>query len=294
MKVLITGSKGQLGCALQAAAVRFPQLSLVATDIAELDITKRNEVTEFVELHRPDIIINAAAYTAVDKAEDERPPAALVNAVAVGNLVAAALPVNAFLLHISTDYVFDGKKTTPYLETDPVNPLSVYGETKLEGEQAVLSYKRGMVVRTAWLYAAAGANFFTAMQRLGAERRELQVVSDQLGSPTYAADLAEALLQIAAQIAAAPQRCTHGIFHYTNAGICSWYDFARQIMEGSRRSCRVLPCTTAEYPTKARRPAYSVLDCEKIKDIYGIVAPPWQDALARCLTAFGKQQAIKR
>ncbi|MDR2359473.1 MAG: dTDP-4-dehydrorhamnose reductase [Prevotellaceae bacterium] len=279
MKILITGSKGQLGSALQAAAVRFPQLALIATDVEELNITNRNEVVEFVEMHRPGCIINAAAYTAVDKAEDERPLAELVNAVAVGHLVAAALPVGAYLLHVSTDYVFDGNKTTPYLETDPVNPLSVYGETKLEGEQAVLSYKRGLVVRTAWLYSAVGANFFTAMLRLGAERKELKVVNDQFGSPTSAGDLADALLQIAAQIADAPQRFTHGIFHYTNAGACSWYDFAQQIMEKSKCPCRVLPCTTAEYPTKAHRPQYSVLNCEKIKNTYGITAPHWQDAL---------------
>lgn len=286
MKILITGSKGQLGKALQAAAARFPQLALVATDVEELNITKRNEVIEFVELHRPGCIINAAAYTAVDKAEDERPLAELVNAVAVGYLVAAALPVGAYLLHVSTDYVFDGAKTTPYLETDPVNPLSVYGETKLEGEQAVLSYKRGMVVRTAWLYSAAGANFLTTMLRLGAERKELKVVNDQFGSPTSAGDLADALLQIAAQIADAPQRFTHGIFHYTNAGVCSWYDFARQIMENSKCPCRVLPCTTAEYPTKAHRPQYSVLNCEKIKNIYGVTTPSWQEALANVMSNF--------
>jgi dTDP-4-dehydrorhamnose reductase len=281
MKVLITGGKGQLGRALQAAAARFPQLSLLMTDVEELNITNRNEVAEFMELHRPAFIINAAAYTAVDKAEDERPLAELVNAVAVGNLVAAALPVNAYLLHVSTDYVFDGKKTTPYVETDPVNPLSVYGETKLEGEQAALSYKRGMVVRTAWLYSAAGANFLTTMLRLGAERKELKVVNDQFGSPTHAADLAEALLQIVAQVAEAPRRFTHGVFHYTNAGACSWYDFARLIMEKSQSACRVLPCTTAEYPTKAHRPQYSVLNCEKIKQVYGVTAPDWQDALLR-------------
>ncbi|MDR3132959.1 MAG: dTDP-4-dehydrorhamnose reductase [Prevotellaceae bacterium] len=281
MKVLLTGSKGQLGSALQAAVARFPQLSLIVTDVEELNITNRNEVMEFVELHRPGFIINAAAYTAVDKAEDERPLAELVNAVAVGHLVAAALPVGAYLLHVSTDYVFDGSKTTPYLETDPVNPLSAYGETKLEGEQAALSYKRGMVVRTAWLYSPAGANFLTTMLRLGAERKELKVVNDQFGSPTSATDLAEALLQIIAQIADAPQRFSHGIFHYTNAGACSWYDFAQQIMEKGNCPCRVLPCTTADYPVKARRPQYSVLNCEKIKNVYGITAPHWLEALSR-------------
>ena len=286
MKILVTGSKGQLGNALQAAGARFPQLTMIATDVEELNITNRNEVAEFVEMHRPGCIINAAAYTAVDKAEDERPLAELVNAVATGHLVAVALPVGAYLLHVSTDYVFDGNKTTPYLETDPVNPLSVYGETKLEGEQAVLSYKRGLVVRTAWLYSAAGTNFLTTMLRLGATHKELKVVNDQFGSPTSAGDLADALLQIAAQIADAPQRFTHGIFHYTNAGACSWYDFAQQIMEKGNRPCRVLPCTTAEYPTKARRPQYSVLNCDKIKNIYGITPPPWQEALAKVISDF--------
>ncbi|MDR3350683.1 MAG: dTDP-4-dehydrorhamnose reductase [Prevotellaceae bacterium] len=279
MKILITGSKGQLGNALRAAAGRFPQLSLIAVDVDELNITNRSDVLEFIALHRPGFIINAAAYTAVDKAEDERPQAGLVNAVAVGHLVAGALPVGAYLLHVSTDYVFDGKKHTPYLETDLVNPLSVYGQTKLEGEQAALSYKRGIVVRTAWLYSATGANFLTTMLRLGATRKELKVVNDQFGSPTSAGSLADALLQIVAQIADTPQRFTHGIFHYTNAGVCSWYDFARQIMEKSTSPCHVLPCTTAEYPAKAHRPAYSVLNCDKIKNTYGITPPHWQEAL---------------
>jgi dTDP-4-dehydrorhamnose reductase len=283
MKVLVTGSNGQLGKELQKAAGRYPKLSLIYTDIAELNITKRSNVEEFITLHRPDFIINTAAYTAVDKAEDERPQAAQINAVAVGNLVAAALSVNTYLLHISTDYVFDGAKTTPYVETDTVNPLSVYGQTKLEGEQAVLSYKRGMVVRTAWLYAAAGANFLNTMLRFSAERKELSVVNDQFGAPTYAADLADALLQIVAQIADTPKKFQHGIYHYTNAGVCSWYDFAVRIMALGNRDCRVLPCTTAEYPTKAHRPPYSVLNTEKIQNVYGIVPPAWEDGLKRCL-----------
>jgi dTDP-4-dehydrorhamnose reductase len=288
MKVLITGGKGQLGRALQAAVVRFPQLSLIVTDVEELNITNRNKVVEFVELQHPAFIINAAAYTAVDKAEDERPLARLINAVAVGNIVAAALPVNACLLHVSTDYVFDGKKTTPYVEIDPVNPLSVYGKTKLEGEQIALSYRRSMVVRTAWLYSMTGVNFLTTMLRLGAERKELKVVSDQFGSPTHAADLADTLLQIVAQVAESPHRFTHGVFHYAGAGACSWYNFARQIMKKGKCPCRVLPCTTAEYPTKARRPQYSVLNCEKIKTIYGITAPDWRAALKAALVVSHK------
>ncbi len=281
-KVLVTGSKGQLGREIQQAAADFPQLSFLYADIDELDITKGDDVREYMELHQPKFIINTAAYTAVDKAEDERDAASLINAVAVGNLVKAAFAVNAYLLHISTDYVFDGKKTTPYVETDTVNPLSVYGQTKLEGEQAVASYNKGMTVRTAWLYSAAGNNFVNTMLRLGAERSELRVVNDQFGSPTYAADLALALLQIVAKLVAQPKTFVPGVYHYTNEGVCTWCDFAKRIMKLGHRSCTVIPCTTAEYPTKAHRPQYSVLSKDKIKQTYGIDIPAWEDGLERC------------
>ncbi|MDR1680803.1 MAG: dTDP-4-dehydrorhamnose reductase [Prevotellaceae bacterium] len=291
MKILVTGSKGQLGYALQSLAAHFPQWRFVFVDIDELDITAGDEVMEFTGLHRPDIIINTAAYTAVDKAEDEPAAAEQVNAFAAGNLVKAAFAVNAYLLHISTDYVFDGEATAPYQETDAVNPLSVYGRTKLEGERAVLSYNRGMVVRTSWLYSPGGNNFVRTMLRLGCEQDHLRVVADQTGSPTFAADLAVALLRITEQIAAEPKRFDAGIFHYANAGACSWYEFAKKIMHWGKCSCRVEPCTTADYPTKARRPRNSVLDCNKIQRVYGVAIPAWEDALKRCLKAMNAPQS---
>jgi len=281
-KVLVTGSKGQLGRELQRVAATFPQLSFIYTDVDELNITKGDDAREFMELHRPAFIINTAAYTAVDKAEDEHDAAALLNGIAVGNLVKAAFVVNAHLLHISTDYVFDGNKKTPYVETDMINPLSVYGQTKLEGERAVASYNKGMTVRTAWLYAAEGNNFVNTMLRLGAERTELSVVNDQYGSPTYAGDLANTLLQIITNVAVQPKAFVPGMYHYTNEGMCTWYDFAERIMQLGQRSCKVLPCTTDDYPTKAHRPQYSVLNCEKIKQTYGISIPTWENALTRC------------
>ncbi|MDR2362113.1 MAG: dTDP-4-dehydrorhamnose reductase [Prevotellaceae bacterium] len=294
MKILVTGSRGQLGYELQQFAASFPQGRFVFVDIDELDITDGDEVMEFVSLHRPEFIINTAAYTAVDRAEDEPVAAERVNAFAVGHLVKAAFSVNAYLLHVSTDYVFDGKKTEPYVETDAVNPLSVYGRTKLEGERAVQSYKRGIVVRTSWLYSSTGNNFVRTMLRLGGERDSVRVVNDQVGSPTYAADLAAALLRIVAKVAVQPGLFEAGIFHYTNAGACSWYEFAEKIMHGGQCDCRVEPCTTEDYPTKARRPAHSVLGCGKIQRVYDVVAPAWDDALKRCLKAIiAKQDAGK-
>jgi dTDP-4-dehydrorhamnose reductase len=294
MKILVTGSNGQLGYELRQLATQFPQGRFVFADIEELDITSSDEVMSFVCLHQPAFIINAAAYTAVDNAEDNPAAARQVNAVAVGHLVKAAFAVNAYLLHISTDYVFDGKKTTPYLETDAVNPLSVYGQTKLEGEHAVQSYKRGLVVRTSWLYSSVGTNFVRTMLRLGCERASVRVVSDQVGSPTYAADLAAALYRIIGQTAEQPALFVPGIFHYANANTCSWYEFAKKIMYWSKCACQVEPCTTDDYPTKARRPAHSMLDCGKIQQTYGVVAPLWENALRRCLkTLNGNPKAAK-
>jgi dTDP-4-dehydrorhamnose reductase len=291
-KILVTGSKGQLGYELQQASVHFPQRSFLFVDIDELDITNRDEVREFVEQHRPQFIINAAAYTAVDAAEDNPALAEQVNAFAVGNLVTATFAVNAYLLHLSTDYVFDGRKTSPYVETDAVHPTSVYGATKLEGEQAVLSYNRGLIVRTSWLYSPVGNNFVRTMLRLGAERERVSVVADQVGSPTYAADLARALLHIVELVAEQPKRFVPGLFHYANAGACSWYEFAKQIMHTGKRRCRVGPCTTADYPTRAARPLYSVLECRKIRDTYGVDCPAWDDGLQRCFQAMNSQQYL--
>ncbi|MDR0295735.1 MAG: dTDP-4-dehydrorhamnose reductase [Prevotellaceae bacterium] len=281
-KVLITGCKGQLGRDLQEFANSYTDLQPLYTDIDTLDITQRSNVQDYINKHHPNFIVNCAAYTAVDKAEDAEEEAMLLNATAVNNLVAAAQQVNAVFMHISTDYVFDGKKQTPYLETDPVNPQSVYGRTKLMGEKTALAYTRSMVIRTAWLYTAVGNNFVNTMLRLGAERSELNVVNDQRGAPTYAANLAEAIWTIISKIDKDEKPFIPGIYHYSNEGECSWFDFAQRIMALGQRPCLVHPINSNQYPTKAARPAYSVLSKEKIKTSYGLHIPTWDEALVRC------------
>ncbi len=282
IKVLITGCKGQLGRDLQHCAAGYPDLELLCTDVDTLDLCQSPSVKNYINGHRPHFIINCAAYTAVDKAEEDEERAFALNAYVVEHLVAAASIVNAKLIHISTDYVFDGRNEHPYLESDPVNPQSVYGISKLAGEKAALSYAHSMVVRTAWLYTADGNNFVNTMLRLGAERKDINVVSDQVGSPTYAADLADALLRIIMKTANKETDFVPGVYHYTNEGHCSWYEFAQRIMELGHRHCTTHPISTDQYPTAARRPAYSILSKEKIKSTYGIEIPAWDDALQRC------------
>ncbi len=281
-KVLVTGCKGQLGRDIQTGASRYPNICLLCTDVDTLDLTKAADVKAYIAEHRPQFIVNCAAYTAVDKAEDEKELAFKLNCQAIEHLVAGAGIVNALLIQVSTDYVFDGRSEEPYLESDPVNPQSIYGESKLAGEKAALSYDHAMVVRTAWLYTAEGNNFVNTMLRLGAERTELNVVNDQQGTPTYAADLADALLAIIQKVSTGEKVFTPGIYHYTNEGHCTWFDFAQYIMELGQRKCVVHPVGTDQYPTKARRPAYSILSKEKIKLTYGITIPEWQEALQRC------------
>lgn len=281
-KVLITGCKGQLGRCLQDISNCYPDLQPLYTDIDTLDLTQPLDVRNYINKHRPDVIVHCAAYTAVDKAEDEEEQAMLLNANAVDYLTTEAEKINALLIHISTDYVFDGKKQTPYVETDVVNPQSAYGRTKLAGEKAALRYNRSLVIRTAWLYSAYGNNFVNTMLRLGAERSALNVVNDQRGTPTYAADLADAIWSIISKIDKGEKPVIAGIYHYSNEGECSWFDFAQRIMTLGQRPCIVQPIHSSEYPTKAARPAYSVLNKEKIKTTYGLPVPAWEEALVRC------------
>ena len=235
-----------------------------------------------------DTIINCAAYTAVDRAEDEPGPAAEINTQAVANLAKAAQKGDCLLIHISTDYVFDGTATTPYTEKIKTCPVSVYGKTKLAGEEAII--RSGcfyIIIRTAWLYSAFGHNFVKTILRLAEERPEINVVNDQIGTPTYAEDLAKAIVKIMAN----DDRVEHeGIYHYSNAGVCSWYDFAVEIVRLSGLNCRVNPVTTAEYPTKTHRPAYSVLDKTKIKHTFGVEVPEWQEALRRMMGEISGEQ----
>lgn len=278
--ILVTGANGQLGSELRKTG--FSALDEVFyTDVAELDITDYAAVERFVKDKEIDTIINCAAYTAVDKAEEEPQLAAKINTEAVANLARAAAKEGCLLIHISTDYVFDGTGTKPYSEKDKPCPVSVYGKTKLAGEEAILKSRCfHIIIRTAWLYSSFGNNFVKTILRLASERTEINVVSDQVGSPTYAGDLAAAIVAIMDN----EERIEHeGIYHYSNEGVCSWYDFAAEIVRLSGKECRVKPVTTAEYPTKTQRPAYSVLDKSKIKKTFGIEIPAWKDALAKMM-----------
>ena len=268
---LITGSNGQLGTEL---AKLLP--NAILTDVADLDITNMDAVNAFVKAQNIDTIINCAAYTAVDKAEDDTTTAYKVNVVGPENLAKSGCNI----IHISTDYVFDGTAYKPYQPADETKPVSVYGKTKLAGEQAVLkNAKIGIIIRTAWLYSAHGNNFVKTMRRLGAEKDCLNVVCDQIGTPTYAQDLAQAIVKILPQLSEANK----GIYHYTNEGVCSWFDFASEIMELSKLDCKVNPIPSSAYPTKATRPFYSVLDKSKIKETFGIDITYWKDSLKKCI-----------
>jgi len=271
MTYLITGSKGQLGTELGKL---LPEA--LAVDSHELDITDAAAVQNYVQQHAVDCIINCAAYTAVDMAEEDTERAFAVNAVGVANLAASG----AAVVHISTDYVFDGRGYRPYTPQDEPNPLSVYGTSKLAGEQALMELaETALIIRTAWLYSPHGKNFVKTMLRLGAERSELNVVCDQIGTPTSAADLASAIAQILPQLKPGTKR----IYHFTDEGVCSWYDFAVEIMAQAGLPCKVNPILSSQYPTKAQRPFYSVLDKSALRADFGIRIPHWKTSLAACL-----------
>jgi len=273
-KVLITGAKGQLGQELSKLLK-----DAVLTDREDLDITDFEAVQKFVRDNGIDTIINCAAYTNVDGAEDDELKAYQLNVTGPENLAKTGCTI----LHISTDYVFDGKSHKPYEPTDEAKPLSVYGKTKLKGEEAVLkNAKTAVIIRTAWLYSPYGKNFVKTMRRLGEEKSEISVVADQIGTPTYAGDLAEAIAKILPQI----KEKQKTVYHFTNEGVCSWYDFAYEIMSLSKLKCDVLPIPSSAYPTKAVRPLYSVLSKEKIKQDFNLKIPHWKEGLKRCLKQF--------
>lgn len=278
--ILITGCNGQLGSELRELSEAYEdRYHFIFTDVADLDITDRQAVCDFVEAQHVNILINCAAYTAVDKAEEDVEKADLLNRVAPGYLAEAMDSVGGTMIQISTDYVFDGRGNIPYHEDMPTSPLGVYGRTKLAGEDEVIRGCTGsMVIRTAWLYSAYGNNFVKTMLKLGKERSEIGVIFDQIGTPTYARDLAAAILHIV------EQGIKPGVYHYTNEGVCSWYDFAKKIHQfADISSCTVNPLHTDEYPTPAERPHYSVLDKKKIKDAFGISIPWWEDSLRKCI-----------
>ncbi len=283
--ILITGINGQLGHELKGLSYThtYKQYNYLYTDIENLDITDQDKVEQFFNNNQVDCIINCAAYTNVDKAESETEKAMLVNGLAVKWLVNAARKNNAGFIHVSTDYVFDGTNHIPYKEEDPANPVTAYGKTKFAGEEAVLQYLNGTVVRTSWLYSPQGNNFLTTILKRGAERNELNVVNDQVGTPTYARDLAKVLLSLADNVLSENNLYNGGLFHYSNEGVCSWYDFALEIVKLTGLHCRVNPVDSSQYPSAARRPHYSVMNKNKIKTELSVTIPYWKDSLISCI-----------
>lgn len=279
MNILITGCNGQLGNEMLLLEKENPQHQYFNTDVAQLDITNPEAIEEFVSNNAIDIIVNCAAFTAVDKAESSQELCHLLNAKAPEYLAAAVAKRGGYLVQVSTDYVFDGTNHTPYTEDEATCPNSVYGSTKLEGEKlAMAACANTMIIRTAWLYSTFGNNFVKTMIRLGQEKPELGVIFDQIGTPTYAGDLAAAIM------AAINHGIVPGIYHFSNEGVISWYDFTKAIHRiAGITSCHVKPLHTAEYPTPAARPHYSVLDKTKIKQTYGIEIPYWEESLEKCV-----------
>ena len=279
MNILVTGCNGQLGNEMQLLEKLHPEHTYFNTDVAELDITNREAIEQFVGDNAIDGIVNCAAYTAVDKAEENQEFCHLLNADAPGFLAEVIEKRGGWMIQVSTDYVFDGTNHKPYVETDPVCPNSTYGRTKLAGEQAVLNNcKKSMIIRTAWLYSTFGNNFVKTMIRLGREKAELGVNFDQIGTPTYAHDLAVAIF------AAISNGVVSGIYHFSNEGVISWYDFTKAIHRiAGISTCHVRPLHTEEYPTPAARPHYSVLDKTKIKQTYNIEIPYWEESLEVCV-----------
>ena len=280
MTILVTGGNGQLGCSLRLASAESSH-RFIFTDVKELDIASATAVEAFFEREKVDVVVNCAAYTAVDLAEEEETIADTINRYAVAVLAEACKRYNATLIHISTDYVFSGEATTPYNEECAPAPINVYGRTKLAGEKAVAeSGCKSIILRTSWLYSEFGRNFCKTMQSLTATRPEIKVVADQIGTPTYAGDLAAAITYIIDSNKL--DKC--GTYHYSNEGVCSWYDFACEIARLSgNNECEIKPCTTADYPTKAQRPRYSVLDKSKFVETFGLQLPEWKESLKRMI-----------
>lgn len=286
MNILVTGANGQLGNEMRIVS-KGSSDRYIFTDVEELDITNHDAVMNFVKNNDIKVIVNCAAYTNVDKAEDDEVTAELINAQAVENLAKACKDNNATLIHISTDYVFGGNEgNTPRSEDEPVNPTGAYGRTKLHGEQAIQKVGCNyLIIRTAWLYSEFGNNFVKTMRKLTAERDSLKVVFDQVGTPTYALDLAKVIMIIIGELKTsnAKLQTSNSIYHFSNEGVISWYDFAKEICELSGNSCDIQPCHSDEFPSKVKRPSYSVLDKTKIKNKLNITIPHWKESLKNCI-----------
>ncbi|MFI5129386.1 MAG: dTDP-4-dehydrorhamnose reductase [Chitinophagales bacterium] len=284
-RILVTGANGQLGRELQQLSSAYHLYDFIFLSREDLPVNHQESVKQSFKKHRPDFCINCAAYTAVDKAETEKESAFAINGTAAGNMAAACKEYNCQFIHISTDYVFDGNAKVPYKEDDVVNPQTVYGASKLEGERQAIEFNPGsIIIRTSWVYSQFGKNFVKTMLKFMSEKKEIGVVNDQYGSPTYAADLAEAILKVVGTLTTHHSPLTtQGIYHFSNEGVISWYDFAVTIKGLTGARCKINALSTPEYPTPAKRPAYSVLDKTKIKNTFGIVLKGWKDSLAVCL-----------
>jgi dTDP-4-dehydrorhamnose reductase len=281
MNILITGAKGQLGSEIKELSPLYKDLKFTFTDVEELDITNYDALGKYFSKNKFDCIINCAGFTAVDKAESEKASAILLNATAVKYLAEYSSGQNALFVHVSTDYVFDGKNCKPYVEGDMTNPKTVYGKSKLDGEvEVIFNAQKAIIFRTSWLYSSYGSNFVKTILRIAKEKGELRVIDDQVGSPTYAGDLAKAILDIVPTYKAESKS---EIFNYSNEGVASWYDFAKEITEIANIKCDITPIETKDYPTPAARPLYSVLNKSKIRKQFNLVIPYWKDSLKECI-----------
>ncbi len=282
--ILVTGSAGQLGSEIRERSVRYSGYNFIFTDTGELDITDEGATAHFISAAAPAWIINCAAYTAVDRAEEEEQLATLINGRGVENIVSAIRGTGCRLIHISTDYVFDGSSPLPYTEDAAIAPASAYGRSKLAGEKAALAWPHTMVIRTSWLYSSYGNNFVRTILGKAGSAESINVVFDQAGSPTYAADLAAAIIEIISGVIQNRHPYIPGIFNYSDEGVCSWYDIAKEIISAAGSPCAVNPVRSSAYPSRVKRPSYSVLDKSKIKETYNLVIPHWRVSLNNCLT----------
>tara|TARA_Y100000766_G_C18882507_1_gene594156 strand:+ start:663 stop:1541 length:879 start_codon:yes stop_codon:yes gene_type:complete len=291
MKILVTGSNGQLGSEIRDLSVEYDKINLIFKDLPDLDICDFNLLLDFIKNHKINRIINCAAYTDVDKAEDNIELAKKINSDGVLNLVRALETVNGKLIHISSDYVFDGMNSRPYIESDIVNPIGVYGKTKSDGEKSIVNSSiDAIVIRTSWLYSCYGNNFVKNILSLGSRKKELQVVSDQIGSPTYAKDLAKICLDIFVGNPLRKISENARVYHYSNEGSISWFDFALEIIKIGNINCKVLPVLSKDYFAKVRRPAYSVLDKGNIKKDFNLEIPEWKESLEKCILKIKKHK----
>jgi dTDP-4-dehydrorhamnose reductase len=282
-QILITGADGQLGNELRTVSNNFYGYDFVFTDLETLDISNPEQTAEFIGKSKPDWIINCAAYNLVDKAENEPEAAMLINGTAVRNITEVIRGSECKFIHISTDYVYEGTANTPYTENTPASPLSAYGRSKLAGEKYALLHHGSMVIRTSWLYSSFGKNFVKTILHHAREKESLRVVVDQVGTPTYAADLAAAIMKIVSGVIRNQFALNSGIYNYSNEGVCSWFDFASEIVRIAGLNCKVHSCLTREYPQAASRPVYSVMDKSRIREAYNLEIPHWRESLEKCM-----------